>query len=380
MSRTVKLFLAGDVMTGRGIDQVLPNPSLPKLYESYVRDARVYVELAEWANGPIARPVDFGYVWGDALGRLARAAPDARIVNLETAVTLSDAYWPGKGVHYRMHPDNVPCLTAAAIDCCVLANNHVLDWGPSGLEETLATLHGAGLATAGAGRNAEEALAPAVVDVGDRGRVLVFAFGSESSGIPGAWAAGDGRAGVNWLSEPRRASAVAIGDAIDRLARQEDFVVVSIHWGGNWGWAIPGSERELAHALVDTGKVDVIHGHSSHHARGMEIYRGKPIFYGCGDFVNDYEGISGHEEYRADLRLAYLVELESGSRRATGIEILPFQSRRLSLRAAADADLEWLRAMLERESPALDIARAGKRRDTLAVAAVGRAGSARVFA
>ncbi|MBU1394726.1 MAG: CapA family protein, partial [Gammaproteobacteria bacterium] len=139
------LFLCGDVMTGRGIDQVLPHPGDPVLHEGYVTSAPDYVALAERVNGPIPRPAEFAYVWGDALAEWARIAPDLRIVNLETAVTTRDDWQRGKGIHYRMHPANVPCLTAAGIDCCVLANNHVLDWGYAGLAETLETLRRAGL-------------------------------------------------------------------------------------------------------------------------------------------------------------------------------------------------------------------------------------------
>ena len=125
----IDLFLCGDVMTGRGVDQILPHPSSPELYEPYVRDARQYVALAEEVNGHIARPVGFEYVWGDARDELRRRSPHARIVNLETSVTRSSVAWPDKGINYRMDARNVPCLTAAQIDVCVLANNHVLDWG-----------------------------------------------------------------------------------------------------------------------------------------------------------------------------------------------------------------------------------------------------------
>jgi len=135
----VTLFLCGDVMTGRGVDQILPHPSAPHLYESAARSARSYVEIAEAATGPIARPVDAAYIWGDALSELERVQPRARIINLETAVTTSEDAWPDRGIHYRMHPKNVGCLTAARIDCCELANNHVLDWGAAGLVETLDT-------------------------------------------------------------------------------------------------------------------------------------------------------------------------------------------------------------------------------------------------
>jgi poly-gamma-glutamate capsule biosynthesis protein CapA/YwtB (metallophosphatase superfamily) len=196
-------MLCGDVMTGRGIDQILPHPSPPVLYEDYVKSALGYVGLAEVANGPIERPVDPSYVWGDLQGVLRHRPPDLRIVNLETAVTRSDRYWP-KGINYRMHPGNVPCLTAAGIDCCVLANNHVLDWGEDGLLETLNALRAAGMATTGAGRNAEEAWAPAVFPVAGGGRALVYAVGCPSSGVPMEWAAGRDRPGVSFLAETTR--------------------------------------------------------------------------------------------------------------------------------------------------------------------------------
>ena len=167
-------------MTGRGIDQILPHPAPPVLFESYMRSALGYVELAERSSGPIPRPVDDAYIWGDALPELARIRPDLRIINLETAVTLSGDAEPGKGIHYRMHPANVGCLSAAAIDCCVLANNHVLDWGYSGLSETVDTLRRAGIATAGAGCDAAAAAAPAVLLAPGKGRVLVFACGMRS--------------------------------------------------------------------------------------------------------------------------------------------------------------------------------------------------------
>ncbi len=192
----VTLFLCGDVMTGRGIDQVLPHPGSPRLHEPYVKSAVDYVDLAERANGPIPMPVEFAYIWGDGLEALARAAPDARIVNLETAITTAHAPWPGKGIHYRMHPDNLPCLAAARIDCCVLANNHVLDWGYGGLTQTLASLRGAGMRTAGAGADVSQAGAPAMLDLGAKGRSAGVRLGHReqrhTAGM-GSDAAGSGR-------------------------------------------------------------------------------------------------------------------------------------------------------------------------------------------
>ena len=129
-------------MCGRGIDQVMAHPCSSEIYEEYVRSAERYVLLAEQANGPISRRNGPSYVWGAALGEFERMQPDARIINLETAVTRSNDR-ANKGINYRMSPENAECLAAAKIDCCVLANNHVLDWGRAGLLETLTVLQDA---------------------------------------------------------------------------------------------------------------------------------------------------------------------------------------------------------------------------------------------
>jgi poly-gamma-glutamate capsule biosynthesis protein CapA/YwtB (metallophosphatase superfamily) len=92
----IRVFLCGDVMTGRGVDQGLPHPANPMLYEPHIRDACDYVRRAESLNGPIARSVDFAYVWGDALGAPQRAGTEVRIVNLETTITGSEDAWPAK--------------------------------------------------------------------------------------------------------------------------------------------------------------------------------------------------------------------------------------------------------------------------------------------
>lgn len=342
----ITLFLCGDVMTGRGIDQVLPHPSKPQLYEPYVRSARGYVDLAQQAYGPFPERVDFAYIWGDALAELERMAPDARIVNLETAVTGSDSYWPDKGIHYRMSPRNAPCLAAARIDCCVLANNHVLDWGRAGLDETLSTLKGLGIQTAGAGADLTQARAPAILDVGSRGRVIVFGFGDRSSGVPRGWAATDAGSGVNWLPDLSAETARHIGAQVENVKRARDVVVASIHWGANWGYEIPHEQIEFAHALIDQAGVDVVHGHSSHHAKAIEVYRGKLILYGCGDLLTDYEGISGYEAYRGDRGLLYFPTVDPQTGGLVRLLMTPTQMRRFRINRASTEDAQWLMHVL----------------------------------
>ncbi len=343
------IFFCGDVALGRGIDQVLEYPSRPNLYEPWVRDAREYVALAEAANGPIPRRASPSYPWGDALEVLARERPDARIVNLETSITTSEEPWPDKGIHYRMHPRNVACLTRFAVDVCVLANNHVMDWGYRGLAETLSTLDAAGLRHAGAGPDSRSARAPSIIEAGEANRVVVFAYGVESSGIPREWAATGERPGVRLLPDLARAGLDEVVADVEASRRPGDVVVASIHWGGNWGYGVPDAHRRFAHRLVEDAGVDLVHGHSSHHPLGIEVHRSRPILYGCGDFVNDYEGIRGYESFRGDLSLMYLASFDRATGDLLGLRMVPMAIRRFRLERASAADAELLASILARE-------------------------------
>jgi poly-gamma-glutamate synthesis protein (capsule biosynthesis protein) len=347
--RSATLLLCGDVMTGRGIDQILRHPSRSELFEPYVKDAGEYVAIAEAANGPVPRRVRDSYIWGDALAELAHASPRIRIANLETSITRSDEAWLEKGVHYRMHPANVGCLKAVHFDVCTLANNHVLDFGYRGLAETIDTLTAAGIRTAGAGADLATAQQPAIVPLLPGSRLVVVAFGLPSSGIPDEWAAAAGRPGVDVVARPTAPAAAAIAARVAAITRFRDVVVASIHWGGNWGYEVPAAHRVFAHTLIDGG-VDLVYGHSSHHPRPIEIYRDRLILYGCGDFINDYEGISGYDAYRDDLTLMYFVTVSADSGAALRLRMVPMQIKRLRLARASLPDARWLRETLARVS------------------------------
>jgi poly-gamma-glutamate capsule biosynthesis protein CapA/YwtB (metallophosphatase superfamily) len=343
------MFLCGDVMTGRGVDQILPHPGDPRLREPYVSDARAYVRLAANTSGPIPQPADFTWPWGDALTVLDRLAPDVRVINLETSITRSATFAPGKDIHYKMSPANIGCLTAARPDACALANNHALDFGRPGLAETMAVLSGAGLRPAGAGHDPDSAQAPAVIRLPGGGRVLVFSCGTPSSGIPSGWSVTASQPGLNWLPDEPLGSADRLIGWIRYAKRPDDIAVVSLHWGSNWGYEVPSGMLRLAHRLIDGG-ADLIHGHSSHHPRPVEIYRGKLILYGCGDCIDDYEGITGHEKYRGELRLLYFAAVEAGTGVLAGLRMVPMRIRRMRLEHATAADAGWLAAILQRIS------------------------------
>jgi len=349
-SDVLTVFLCGDVMLGRGIDQVLPHPGAPALREHHMRDARDYVGLAEAVNGAIDHPVDWSWPWGDALPMLESVGCDVRIVNLETSITTSDDFAPRKGVHYRMHPTNLPALEIARPDVCVLANNHVLDFGHRGFLETLDVLSAAGLRTAGAGRFLGQAQAPGIVALPRTGgRVIVYAFGTPSSGIPVDWVATGSDPGICLLPKLSAAEADQLTDRARRLRQPGDLLIASVHWGSNWGYDVEPDQVRFAHRLIEGG-FDIVHGHSSHHPRPVEVYRGKLILYGCGDLIDDYEGIRGYEQYRDDLRLVYLADVEATSGQLLRLRLMPFQARQLRLHRAPTKDAEWLQTVLDKVS------------------------------
>jgi poly-gamma-glutamate synthesis protein (capsule biosynthesis protein) len=335
-------------MTGRGVDQILPRPSLPQLYEPFVSSASEYVELAERENGPIPAPVDYSYVWGDALEVLERLRPDVRIANFETSVTTSEAPAP-KGINYRMHPANVPVLQVAGIDCCSLANNHVLDWGEAGLMETLETLAAARIHTCGAGRKLEDARAPAVLPVAGGRAVHVFSFCTADCGVPPSWGARADRPGVNLLDDLSEGTVETIAAHVRARKRTGDLAVASVHWGENWGYEIEAHHRRFAHDLIDHASIDLVHGHSSHHPKAVEVYRDRPILYGCGEMLNDYEGIADHGEFRGELVLMYFPAFDAGTGALVDLKMVPLRIRRLRLENASRDDRAWIRETVNRE-------------------------------
>jgi poly-gamma-glutamate synthesis protein (capsule biosynthesis protein) len=252
-----------------------------------------------------------------------------------------------------MTPENIGCLTAAGIDCCVLANNHMLDWGITGLLDTLDALDQAGIKHAGAGRHLGDARTPAILNIGAGMRVIVFSIGSTSSGIPLAWSAEEDRPGLNVIESRSKDPIRALARQIDEIKRERDIVIVSIHWGRNWGYEISPAQKKLAHRLVDETGVSIVHGHSSHHVKAIEVYKERLILYGCGDFLNDYEGIGGYESFRGDLGLMYFADVMPSTGQLLALRMIPTQIRRFRINHASEGDAKWLEDILNQEGKRL---------------------------
>jgi poly-gamma-glutamate synthesis protein (capsule biosynthesis protein) len=204
------------------------------------------------------------------------------------------------------------------------------------------TLRAAGVQFAGAGADSNEAWAPARLPLPGRGQLMLFSFAAKSSGVPSGWSSGMRRAGIALLPDLSVATAAQLAEDIVSRRGPDDRVVVSIHWGDNWGLGVPQAHRDFAHRLIDSRAVEVVHGHSSHHPLPVEVYRSKLILYGCGDLINDCEGTAEHGSLRGDVGCLYIVTLRSGSGRLDTLDIVPLQRRRFRLGTADAAAQEWL--------------------------------------
>ena len=222
------------------------------------------------------------YPWGDTLGLLRQA--DVRFANLECVLASGGEPEPGKVFHFRSDPKNVASLLAAGIDVVALANNHVLDFGEDAFREMLPVLDGSGILHAGAGLDLADARRPAVRRVG----AIAVGFIAFTDNQPD-WEAGAGVPGIHYVpvdddGGPRGA---ALLDLVRRTKARVQFLIVSAHWGGNWGADVPARHQDLARGLIDAG-ADVVFGHSPHIFRGVGIHGNRPIIYSAGDFIDDY--------------------------------------------------------------------------------------------
>ena len=373
------LTLLGDVMLARLIDQLLPNHvSSTKDSENATRIKSAHPSLQNYTpSSP----------WGTTLPLLKET--DLLLINLETPATTTTTPWPNKKYNYRTHPANLSVLETAHVDYTNLANNHVLDYTEEGLLETVWSLKNARIPFGGAGETTDEAYKPVRLWLPREKQEYSYrSAGGPVQAIPCSWAGREGMGGFavdvySFADHPREWGSVPTFHFIDyedgtrvklrrllgstRSSSGKDggtgsgagdgagaemgsaLKIVSVHWGPNYSWFPSEKIRALAHFLVDECGVDIIHGHSSHHLQGVEVYKGSVIMYGCGDFVDDYVL---RERFRNDLGAVWKVIVrevgddEDGKRLVLDrLEIFPtrielFQACRLDV---GDADHGWVR-------------------------------------
>nr|WP_232342901.1 CapA family protein [Halosimplex litoreum] len=304
------LGFGGDAMLGRSVDD-------------------------RWAGSESAGSSrDPAGVWGSTLPALGDL--DGLVLNLECTLSTRGERTPDRGYYFRADPGwAVPALEAAGTAAVSLANNHLLDFGPTALSDTVDALDDARIAAVGAGRDRAAAFEPTVASAGALD-VGVIALTDQSS----SYRAGPDDPGTAWLRlDPGRSETrTRVGAMLAAVyARDPDLVVASLHWGPNWESRPSATQRRFARWLIDRG-VDVVHGHSAHVLQGIEVYRGRPICYDLGDYVDDYvveEGLHNDRSVR--------VELVVADGRLDRLDVLPVEIADERVRRAPDEVAAWVR-------------------------------------
>jgi poly-gamma-glutamate synthesis protein (capsule biosynthesis protein) len=282
-------------------------------------------------------------VWGATLERLSGL--DGLVANLECCISDRGQRWPDKTYYFRADPEfAVPALRAAGVSVASLANNHTLDFGAIALSDTLDYLADADVAAVGAGPDRSAAVDPAVVETGGL-TVATVAFTDQWP----AYAASQGSPGTAYVPLDRTVPSTRqmAGSALDRARETDpDVVVASLHWGPNWETEPDATREAFARWLIDRG-VDVVHGHSAHVLQGVEVYRGRPILYDCGDFVDDYIDKEGLHNKRSAL---FEILIRDG--RLEGLRLVPVEIADEAVHPAGEEGAAWLRETMRERSSA----------------------------
>lgn len=248
----MKIALMGDVMLGRLVNQNLKN-------------------------------CEVTYPWGNTLSLIKKT--DLRICNLECVISNQGRPWSKtpKMFHFRTDEKNVEVLKVADIDMVSIANNHVLDYEDVALSQMIKILDANKISHAGAGNHFMEAEKAAICSSGTEKIGMIALTDNE----PG-WEATSDKPGVYYVPiNVKKKQAQHLLSQIQKIRHEVSLLIISAHWGPNWGYEPPPEQIPFAHALIDAG-VDLIFGHSGHVFRGIEIYKNKPIIYCAGDFIDDY--------------------------------------------------------------------------------------------
>ena len=292
----ITIGFAGDVMIGRGVDAAISN-------KGYV------------------------YPWGNVLPLLRNT--DINIINLEAALTHSDKR-VFKTFNFKATPDKVKTLTEASITAVNLANNHILDFSEEGLVETIQTLDKAYIKHVGAGMNEKEAQKPIILRKKDIA-IGLLGFTDNESG----WKAYANSSGVNYIDITKKDDRNKALDDLEKLSKNVDIVIVSIHWGPNMNEEPYRHFIDFAHAMIDQG-ADIIHGHSAHNFQGIEVYNHKLILYDTGDFVDDYavDPILKNDH-------SFFFKVTLSRERIEKLELIPVLISNYQVNLATAKDFKW---------------------------------------
>lgn len=215
----------------------------------------------------------YEYAWSGLDGLFLE--DDLTVVNLECPASDEGAIIP-KEFNFRCDPAALPAMRRAGVEVANQANNHGYDYGPEALLDSVANLRRAGIEPVGAGSDDRKALAPAILEI-DGWTVAVVGLGMVVD--PAASVAGPDHPGI------------AAGHDTDAMLRairaaeaRADLVIVTIHWGVELDTEPRAEQVELGEDFVEAG-ADIVFGHHAHRLQPVTHHRGRPIFWGLGNFV-----------------------------------------------------------------------------------------------
>lgn len=317
---------------------------------------------------------------------------DLRVCNLEGVVTSS---CPDMSAIYHSPVDYIcqhgidteqaKLLSDIGIDCCSIANNHVLDFKFDGVKDSIQFLNENGIKWFGFGKNWEVAWKPRMCNLKlssfsngyagdnvkvDSRKVKIAFFGLADHFVE--WKATNQKAGINYFDvryfscagegNPNHSTWTnfeIIEEQLNKVRKKTDLIVFSIHWGDNFQDGVLESFRLFAHCLIDAG-VNIVHAHSSHHVQAVEAYNEGIIMYGCGEFLNDYDLLEkelnkhdetlGHEyvTYSSHLSFVYKLHLSSSKEiRLSMLEMLPIVVKRGQVACCTHNERETLFAQMK---------------------------------
>jgi len=270
-------------------------------------------------------------------------AADVTVGNLESPLSSRGTEDADKDVTFRGDPRGVEGLAAAGFDLLSLGNNHVLDYGPVALADTVKSLDDHSIGHAGAGTDKDAAWKPAVIE---RDGATV-AFLSFSHILPPGFVATSSKAG---LAQGRN-NMDAVVAAVRSAKQQYDYVIVSFHWGVEYQDDANGDQVRDARTTIDAG-ADMVLSHHPHVIQAVEFYKNRLIAYSTGDFVFDH--------YSRKTGEAFILDASLGPDGVTGVKVTPVYldgngKPEIVSGSAADVILKRLKSISSKRSTSVSI-------------------------
>lgn len=246
---------------------------------------------------------DFDAVFNDFMDVLS--GNDLNIVDLECPLTLTNSTRPKSGPYQKAHPATIGALRHAGVSLVAMANNHMMDYGSQGVKDTMELCQNNEIQVVGAGKSIQEASHPYVTTIKGKRIAIINYADNEFLSTPDGKYQGNPLDPVNCFND------------ITSLRQQCDFIIALVH-AGNEFYGLPSPRtKKLYRFLIDAG-ADAVVSHHTHTFTGYEVYKGKPVFYGLGNFVYDWPG-KIHSEWNR----GYVVVLKISN--AVDFQIVPLK-------------------------------------------------------